>query len=65
MAKPDYPNFDFTMEVPLNLSKEIDEFEYQSRNRRMIADLLRPIIEEAEIERKNSVLLTMSVQKME
>lgn len=64
MAKPEHPNFEFTAEVQYNLSKEIDEFEYQSRNRRMIADLLRPIIEEADIERKNQIMLTMSFTQL-
>ena len=53
MAKPENPHFEYNVDVQYNLSKEIDEFEYQSRNRRMIADLLRPIIEDAELERKN------------
>lgn len=47
------------MDTHTNLGREIDEFENESKARRIIAELVRPIMETADLDRRNNVMLEM------
>ena len=49
-------------DVHNNLGSEINQFENDSRNRRMVAELMRPVIEDADIDRRKVVTLDMKYQ---
>lgn len=48
-------------DVHHNLAKEIDEFESESKARRTIAELVRPMMEDADLDRRNSAILDVKV----
>ena len=52
--KPESMQYGMLIEVHHNLAKEIDEFENESKARRMIAELVRPIMEDADLDRRNT-----------
>ena len=47
---------DFTAEHAINLGVEISEFERDLKARRVIAELLRPLMEEADSDRQNNII---------
>jgi hypothetical protein len=59
--KPEQLQYGVLHEVHHNLSKEIDEFENESRARRTIAELVRPIMEDADLDRRNTAILDVKV----
>ena len=62
--KPDQLQYGMLHEVHHNLGKEIDEFEAESKSRRMIAELMRPIVEDADLDRRQNAILEVKVQKL-
>lgn len=64
VKKPEPIQYGLIMDTHTNLGKEIDEFENESKARRIIAELVRPIMESADLDRRNNVMLDMKMKKM-
>ncbi len=47
------------------LGKEISAFEQESRTRRIIGELMRPLVEEAEIDRRNSARRDLKINNID
>ncbi len=65
VKRPNEPRYEVQLMVKQDLGKEMQQFEDETRYRKIISELVRPFMQEADLDRRQNAMLEMKITNYE